>query len=178
MRPVILKKSPIDCFYMAFFQKNIGNFLDRLAVFCIFSYIHFNRWSRRPFSSKHSARDQIQEAWPTCSWPIIHPEADIGHFECLSQEDQSYILPAHHGFFGADDALQVLSSQENFPAFSAKNADCFDYAEVSRDKDTPEGRLPWVTDQENGGVFGILRDQSDGVCGVLLQKRIRTSWYL
>ena len=178
---------------MAFFQKNIGNFLDRLAVFCIFYYIHFNRWGRRPFSSKHSTwgqmcalfldkngvQGQIQEAYS--SWPIIHPEADIGHFECLNrclnQAKQSCILPIDQGFFGADDASPHLSSQENFSAFSEKNADCFDCAEVSRD-DAPEGLIPWTTNQEKGDVFGILRDQSDGVCGLLLQKRIRTSWHL
>ena len=179
---------------MGFFQKNISNFLDRLTVFCIFSYIRFNGWGRYPFSSKHSSWGQMRSLFlgkkgvqsgqinetdrSSCSWPIIHPEANIGHFEHPNHGDQSCILPIHHGFFGADDASHGFTSRGGLPAFCVKNADCFDDPEVCSDKDAPVDLLPWASGEEKGDVFGILRDQSDYVCGLLLQKRIRTSWYL
>ena len=175
---------------MAFFQKNISNFLDRLAVFCIFSYIRFHLWGRGPLSSKPQSWGQVPSLflgtqdgqndttdWPLCSWPVVYPEADVGHFECPNQGDWSCILPIHHGFFGADDASQGVTNRGNGPAFCPKNPDCCGDPEVGH-KDTLVDVLPWESGEEKGGVFGILRDQSEDVCGLLLQKRIRKSWYL
>jgi hypothetical protein len=173
---------------MAFFQKNISNFLDRLTVFCIFSYIRFHRWGRRPLSSKPKSWAQVCSIFlrengvqdgqndttgPSCYWPVVYPEADVGHFECPNQGDQHCILPIHHGFFGADDASLGLTNR----GFCPKNADGCDDPEVVH-KDGPVDGLPWASTEEKGGVFGILRDQSEDVCGLLLQRRIRKSWYL
>jgi hypothetical protein len=185
---------------MAFFQKNIGNFLHRLTVFCIFSFIRFNRWG--PWVLKHKAWDQIcslfpgknaehihnaqrihngeqeeqvQGPWPCFSWPIIDPRADVGHFEGLNQGDQSCILPIHQGFFGADDTSQVWSNQGETLQFYPKNAECLGCAQVCHHQ-TPADDLS--CHQETGDVFGILRDQIPCVCAVVQQKRLRTSWYL
>lgn len=204
---------------MAFFQKNIGNFLDRLAVFCIFYAIRFNRWGRRPWALNHRAwghiyslfpgkhqeqandrqvqqaydrqieqaddrqirngapEELVQGPWPSFSWPIIAPGADVDHIEDLSQGDRSGILPIQQGFFGADDAPQVCSNQGDTQPFGAKHTQCFGCAQVCGDQ-TPTDDRSWIGAREKGDVFGILRDQSQCVCGVLLQKSLRTSWYL
>ncbi|MBM3631506.1 MAG: hypothetical protein FJX00_00735 [Alphaproteobacteria bacterium] len=192
---------------MAFFQKNIGNFLDRLAVFFIFSSIRFNRWGRRPwalntkawghihslFPGKHQEQpdnrqhdkqmhngvpeESVQEPWPSFSWPIIAPGADVNHGEDLNQWNRSCIVPTQQGFFGADDAPQVCSNQGKTRPFGAKHIQCFGCAQVCGDQ-TPVDDRPWIGTGEQGCVFGILRDQSHCICGVLLQKSLRTSWYL
>ena len=188
---------------MAFFQKNIGNFLDRLAVFCIFYAIRFNRWGRRPWALNHRAwghiyslfpgkhqeqaddrqirngapEELVQGPWPSFSWPIIAPGADVDHGEDLNQWNRSCILPTQQSFFGADDAPQVCSNQGETQSFGAKHTQCFGCAQVCGDQ-TPVDDRSWIGAGEKGDVFGILRDQSHCVCGVLLQKSLRTKWYL
>jgi hypothetical protein len=212
---------------MAFFQKNIGNVLDRLAVFFIFSSIRFNRWGRRPWALNHRAwghvyslfpgkhqgqaddrqvqqdhdrqvqqdhdrqvqqvhdrqvhngvpEESVQGPWPSFSWPIIASGADVDHGEDLNQWNRSCILPNQQGFFGADDAPQVCSNQGETQPLGAKHTQCFGCAQVCGDQ-TPANDRPWIGTGEKGDVFGILRDQSHCVCGVLLQKSLRTNWYL
>ncbi len=86
-------------------------------------------------------------------------------------------MPIHHGFFGADDASQGISKQQENLGFCTKNEECLGCAPVDDDW-APVDELPWVSGQENADVFGILRDQNRCGCGVWLQKRLRTSWYL
>ncbi len=192
---------------MAFFQKNIGNFLHRLSVFFIFSQIRFNLWGRHLFALKHAPWDQthslsgkngVQEGQihetdlSLCSWPIIHPEADVGHFAypqqsthcaCPNRGLQSEgltkgvcaYLGAQCHFFGDNHPSQVLSSQGSLSPLCANHENHFNGREDGMD--LPLDVLAWGTDQKKCDVFGILREQSDGACGLLLQKRIRTSWY-
>jgi hypothetical protein len=113
--------------------------------------------------------EQVQDPWPSFSWPIIQSD---GGYCGLNHENQSYILPIHHGFFGADDASQVWSNQGETRGVCPKNEDCL----VCPGDGAGADDRP--CHQEKGDVFGILRDHSPCVCAVVQQKRLRTSWYL
>lgn len=117
---------------MLFFQNNIGKFLDRWAIFFVFSA--FRLYVRARHTSKVPIKNSLHQ--------------DVG--------TEKFLYELGGPFFNDDCTHPVETEQMHVAEDVAHQSPVY-----------------WRDD-----MFGILRHETPPVCGLLLQKRIRTSWYI
>jgi hypothetical protein len=188
---------------MNFFRKNIVNILDRIAIFCIFSSIRFNGCGQSgpclaktqetlggqictPFSAKNELRGEKISPSPLSfyPWSIPYLDSDVADFKGIENKKDHGVEHPYQNEPRGDNANFLDSDnvcgqkgQGDWCALWPQRRSVFNESEINTDVEQWMNRAGGQEGQEKEEVFGILCDYPNHVCGLFLQKRIRTSFY-